>query len=96
MLRACPSYFEGERKKEKIQDANRGAYVRFSSSQRKAVVISFLDLEAHAVHVHLYLPGTYLDICSSKSVHFRRSRKENQENKEKTSRPLSLLARDSF
>lgn len=48
-------------------------------------------------YMYLYLPTcTYLDICSSKSVHFRRSRKENQENKEKTSRPLSLLARDSF
>lgn len=61
--------------------------------KQKGVVISFLDLEAHAVHVPV---PTYLDICSSKSVHFRRSRKENQENQEKTSRPLSLLARYSF
>lgn len=58
--------------------------------KQKAVVISFLDLEAHAVHVPV---PTYLDICSSKSVRFRRSRNKKIK-KIKNDVPSTELARE--
>lgn len=78
--------FRRSEKKEKKRETGcklrcvRTLQVLIKSAEGSRYLISFLDLEAHAVHVPV---PTYLDICSSKSVHFRRSRKENQGNKEK-------------